>query len=70
VSAVILGPMADENLRRALFLSDGSLMPLLTRPISPILTTVILATLFGSIVGLLRGPRHGSGLRPNAGVKP
>lgn len=30
---VVLGPMADSNLRRSLVLSDGSLMPFLTRPI-------------------------------------
>ena len=30
---VILGPMADTNLRRALTLSDGSIMPFFTRPI-------------------------------------
>jgi putative tricarboxylic transport membrane protein len=30
---VILGPMADTNLRRALTLSDGSILPFFTRPI-------------------------------------
>lgn len=30
---VVLGPMADSNLRRALVLSDGSLAPFLTRPL-------------------------------------
>jgi len=30
---VVLGPMADSNLRRSLVLSDGSLEPLFTRPI-------------------------------------
>ena len=32
VIGVILGPMADENLRRALMVSQGSFMPILTRP--------------------------------------
>jgi len=59
VLGLILGPMADENLRRALFLSEGSLMPLLTRPISLILTLVILATVFGSLTQLVRRGRHG-----------
>ena len=31
---VVLGPMADSSLRRALVLSDGSLLPFLTRPLS------------------------------------
>ncbi|MGO1509073.1 MAG: tripartite tricarboxylate transporter permease [Actinomycetaceae bacterium] len=31
---VILGPMADSNLRRALILSDGSWLPMFQRPIS------------------------------------
>ena len=30
---VILGPMADSNLRRGLRLSDGSLLPMFQRPI-------------------------------------
>ncbi len=58
VLGLILGPMADENLRRALYLSDGSLMPLLTRPISLILTSVILVTVLGSLAQLMRRPRR------------
>lgn len=38
---VILGPMADSNLRRALRLSDGSFMPMLHRPICIIFLIVI-----------------------------
>jgi putative tricarboxylic transport membrane protein len=34
---IILGPMADSNLRRALMLSDGSIAPFFTRPISLVL---------------------------------
>ena len=34
VLALILGPMAESNLRRALALSEGSLAILVTRPIS------------------------------------
>lgn len=40
---VILGNMADENLRRALILYDGSLMPFFTRPISIFFIVFILA---------------------------
>src|SRR5699024_10450438 len=31
---VVLGPMADSNLRRTLLLSDGSFLPMVQRPIS------------------------------------
>ncbi|MFO7462001.1 MAG: tripartite tricarboxylate transporter permease [Desulfatiglandales bacterium] len=34
VIGVILGPMADENLRRALMVTQGSFWPVLTRPVS------------------------------------
>jgi putative tricarboxylic transport membrane protein len=41
VIGVILGPMADENLRRALMVSKGDLMPFLTRPVSLVLVLAI-----------------------------
>jgi putative tricarboxylic transport membrane protein len=44
VIAVILGPMADENLRRALMVSQGSLLPIVTRPVSLILFIAIILT--------------------------
>ncbi len=34
VIGLILGPMADENLRRALMVSEGSIAPFFTRPVS------------------------------------
>ncbi len=46
VIGLILGPMAEENLRRALIDSGGSLLPFVTRPLSLgflILTTLVLA---------------------------
>jgi putative tricarboxylic transport membrane protein len=39
---IILGPMADENLRRALMLGGGSLEPFITRPISMVFIIAIL----------------------------
>jgi putative tricarboxylic transport membrane protein len=42
VIGVILGPMADENLRRALMVSQGSFWPVFTRPVSLGLTLIIL----------------------------
>jgi putative tricarboxylic transport membrane protein len=41
VIGVILGPMADENLRRALMVSKGSFWPVFTRPVSLALLIII-----------------------------
>jgi putative tricarboxylic transport membrane protein len=41
VIGVILGPMADENLRRALMVSQGSFLPIFTRPVAFILFLLI-----------------------------
>lgn len=41
VIGVILGPLADENLRRALMVSQGSLWPIFTRPVALILFLLI-----------------------------
>ncbi|AMW32018.1 tripartite tricarboxylate transporter permease [Fervidobacterium islandicum] len=49
ITAFILGPIVEKGLRQALALSDGSLMPLFTRPIS--LTLIILAV-FLFVLGL------------------
>jgi putative tricarboxylic transport membrane protein len=47
----VLGPMMEENLRRALLLSRGDPMVFLTRPIS--LTLLIIATI---LLGLVMAP--------------
>jgi putative tricarboxylic transport membrane protein len=41
VIGVILGPMADENLRRALMVTQGSFWPILTRPVSLALVLIM-----------------------------
>lgn len=41
VLGIILGPILDTNLRRALVISDGSLLPFFSRPISLVLFLVI-----------------------------
>ena len=41
VIGVILGPMADENLRRALMVTQGSFWPIFTRPVSLGLVLII-----------------------------
>ena len=48
---VILGPMADTNLRRALTLSDGSILPFFTRPIC-LFFAVIIVLMIAAQMGL------------------
>jgi putative tricarboxylic transport membrane protein len=45
VIGMILGPMIDENLRRALIGSKGSLLPFITRPVAVVLVVLILYSL-------------------------
>lgn len=47
---IILGPMADSNLRRALHIADGSLLPFVTRPISLMLVAAILALIVSNLL--------------------
>jgi putative tricarboxylic transport membrane protein len=45
VIGIILGPMAEDNLRRALIDHQGSLLPFVTRPISLVFVILILVSL-------------------------
>src|SRR5690606_29015245 len=45
VLGLILGPLLDVNLRRALLVSNGSLAPFVTRPVSAVLLAVIVLML-------------------------
>jgi putative tricarboxylic transport membrane protein len=47
VLGIILGDLLDKNLRRALVLTDGGLIPFFTRPISLILILFIVLTIVG-----------------------
>ena len=49
VIGVILGPMADENLRRALMVSEGSVLGFFERPVSLLLIAVIVLTIASQI---------------------
>ena len=49
VIGVILGPMADENLRRALMVGQGDVSAFFTRPVSVILILAILLTIAAQI---------------------
>jgi putative tricarboxylic transport membrane protein len=51
VLALILGPMAEANLRRALVLSQGDLSILVTRPIALLLLLITAASLLWPLVG-------------------
>jgi putative tricarboxylic transport membrane protein len=61
VLGMVLGPMADGNLRRALLLSHGNPMVFISRPVGLILTIIIvllMLTQFGvlqKLFGLLKG---------------
>jgi putative tricarboxylic transport membrane protein len=44
VIGLILGPMADESLRRALMIGKGSFMPLFQRPVALLLFVIIIFT--------------------------
>lgn len=45
ILGIILGDILDKNLRRALILTDGNLIPFFTRPISFVLFFIILLTI-------------------------
>jgi putative tricarboxylic transport membrane protein len=50
VLGIVLGDLLEKNFRRGLVLSDGDLLPFVTRPISAVLASVIV------LVVLLRLP--------------
>lgn len=49
VLGIILGSILDPNLRRALIISDGSLAPFFTRPISSVLFVITMLTIFSKM---------------------
>ncbi len=54
VIGVILGPMADSNLRRALMVSEGSFLPMFTRPVSLVLVLIIVLLILSQIPAFRR----------------
>ena len=44
VLGLVLGDIVDKSLRRGLVLSDGSLLPFFTRPISAVIFAIVLLT--------------------------
>ncbi|MDM0043927.1 tripartite tricarboxylate transporter permease [Variovorax dokdonensis] len=57
VLGIVLGDLLEKNLRRALVLSDGSLAPFFTRPISACVAALIFAVIAYKIWSQMRGPR-------------
>jgi len=53
----ILGPMLEENFRRALLLSRGSFVPFITRPISGTLIGIIAAFIAWQLFAFFRDAR-------------
>jgi putative tricarboxylic transport membrane protein len=47
ILGIVLGPLFEVNLRRALLLGDGSLLPFVTRPLSVTMMVIILLVAFG-----------------------
>src|SRR5688572_25929598 len=59
VVALVLGPMMERTLRQSLFLSRGSLLELLSRPLTAVILLVALAALVGPpLVRLARRARR------------
>lgn len=60
VLGIVLGDILDKNLRRALILGDGSIVPFFTRPISLVLAILVFLTIvsrmpwFLAVVGFVR----------------
>ena len=72
VIGVILGPMADENLRRALMVGRGDASGFVTRPVSLLLIAAIALLVLAQLPVLRRGlarllSRPGRGRAPRAG---
>ena len=63
VIGMILGPMADESLRQALMVSNGSFMPMFTRPVSLVLVILTVLTVASQLpfMKTLKGKLAGLG---------
>jgi putative tricarboxylic transport membrane protein len=61
VLGLVLGPLLDKSLRRGLVLSDGSLGPFFTRPISAAFAVVVIFTLLLYVPAFKAAVRRGTG---------
>ncbi|MGO4910016.1 tripartite tricarboxylate transporter permease [Pseudorhodobacter sp. W20_MBD10_FR17] len=62
----VLGPMMEEQLRRAMLLSRGDPLVFLTRPISGVLIAITVALLAWTFISALRAQRGNRGSRRSA----
>ena len=58
VLGIVLGKLLDEYMRQALMISDGSLMPLVERPICLVLLLILIAFTLLGIPAVRRGVRR------------
>jgi len=58
----VLGDIVDKSLRRGLVLSDGSLAPFFTRPISAVIFAIVLFTVLMYVPAFNRMMRNAWGL--------
>ncbi len=58
VLGIVLGDLLEKNLRRALILSDGDLLPFFTRPISAVVAAMIFGTIAWKLWGLSKISRR------------
>ena len=63
VLGLVLGPLLDKSLRRGLVLSDGSLLPFFTRPISAVLWITIVVVVLMKLPAVQRLFRRGTAAR-------
>ena len=69
VLGLVLGDIVDKSLRRGLVLSDGSLAPFFTRPISAVLFAIVLFTVLMYVPAFNRMMRNAWGLIWKGGGK-
>jgi len=69
VLGLVLGDIVDKSLRRGLVLSDGSLAPFFTRPISAVIFAIVLFTVLMYVPAFNRMMRNAWGLIWKGGGK-
>ncbi len=69
VLGIVLGDILDKNFRRAMVLSDGSIEPLFTRPISAVLAVITIGVILLTIPQVRRSLGHLVSFMPNRGSR-
>lgn len=66
VLGIVLGDLLEKNLRRALLLSDGDLMPFFTRPISAVVAALIFGTIGWKLWSMRQSSKNSQQATPTA----